>query len=232
MPFFIPHLNKMGLLGIQLDVSDVKEKELEAIRLGEEIKAHDEELRQNIEELHATQEQMERMKIEEDARNKKMMHDMEDQRKLLINILNEIPEKIFLKDDKGRFIMANNLVAANYNCTAEEILGKSDFDFYPREEAELYFQKEQEIIHAGKTLSFEEGDVEKYDKMVVRSIKKPFYIEHLGITGLFGVQFDISDIKRKEFEAMKMAEEIKEKNEEIEQFQSKCKRKKHCWMHC
>jgi PAS domain S-box-containing protein len=183
----------------------------------EEMKAQDEELRQNIEELQATHEQMERMKAEEDARNQKMMKEIEDNRKLLISLLNEIPEKIFLKDDKGRFIIANKPVADNYNCTVEEILGKSDFDFYPREEATKYFKTEQEIINGGKTLSFEEGDPDKYDKLVVRSIKKPFYIEHLGITGLFGVQFDITDIKRKEFEALKMAEEIKEKQHEIEQ---------------
>jgi PAS domain S-box-containing protein len=183
----------------------------------EEMKAQDEELRQNIEELQATHEQMERMKAEEDARNQKMMKEIEDNRKLLISLLNEIPEKIFLKDDKGRFIIANKPVADNYNCTVEEILGKSDFDFYPREEATQYFTTEQEIINGGKTLTFEEGDPDKYDKLVVRSIKKPFYIEHLGITGLFGVQFDITDIKRKEFEALKMAEEIKEKQQEIEQ---------------
>ncbi len=183
----------------------------------EEMKAQDEELRQNIEELQATHEQMERMKAEEDARNQKMMKEVEDNRKLLISLLNEIPEKIFLKDDKGRFIMANKPVAENYNCTVEEILGKSDFDFYPREEATKYFKTEQDIINEGKTQIFEEGDPEKYDKLVVRSIKKPFYIEHLGITGLFGVQFDITDIKRKEFEALKMAEEIKEKQQEIEQ---------------
>ncbi len=182
----------------------------------EEMKAQDEELRQNIEELQATHEQMERMKAEEDARNQQMMKEIEDNRKLLINVLDEIPEKIFLKDDKGRFIIANKPVADNYNCTVEEILGKSDFDFYPREEATQYFKTEQDIINEGKTQTFEEGDPDKYDKLVVRSIKKPFYIEHLGITGLFGVQFDITDIKRKEFEALKLAEEIKEKQQEIE----------------
>ena len=50
----------------------------------EEMKAQDEELRQNIEELQATHEQMERMKAEEDARNQKMMKEMEDNRKLLL----------------------------------------------------------------------------------------------------------------------------------------------------
>lgn len=183
----------------------------------EEMKAQDEELRQNIEELQATHEQMERLKQEENERNEKMIKEMEDYRKLLISVINEVPEKIFLKDDKGRFIIANKPVAENYNRTVDEILGKSDFDFYTREEATEYFKHEQEIIKSGKTQSFEEGDPSKYDKLIVRSIKKPFYIEHLGITGLFGVQFDITDIKRKEYEATKLAEEINAKQKEVQQ---------------
>jgi len=182
----------------------------------EEMKAQDEELRQNIEELQATHEQMERLKQEEAEHNHQMMKELEDYRKLLISVLNEVPEKIFLKDDKGRFIIANKLVADNYNKTVEEILGKSDFDFYPSEEATEFFNREQEIIQSGKTLAYEEGDPSKGDGLIVRSIKKPFYIEHMGITGLFGVQFDITDIKQKEIEAIKMADEIKIKQKELE----------------
>ncbi len=87
----------------------------------EEMKAQDEELRQNIEELQATHEQMERLKKEEDERNQKMIKEMEDYRKLLIAVINEVPEKIFLKDDQGRFVIANKHVADNYNRTVEEI---------------------------------------------------------------------------------------------------------------
>jgi PAS domain S-box-containing protein len=182
----------------------------------EEMKAQDEELRQNIEELQATHEQMERLKQEENERNQKMIKEMEDYRRLLISVLNEVPEKIFLKDDQGRFVIANKLVSDNYNRSVEEILGKSDFDFYSSEVASQNFKREQEIIKSGVTQSFEEGDPSKEDGLIVRSIKKPFFIEHLGVTGLFGVQFDISDIKRKEYEALKMAEEIKEKQHVIE----------------
>ncbi len=182
----------------------------------EEMKAQDEELRQNIEELQATHEQMERMKEEDAERNRKAMKEMEDFRKLLIAIINEIPEKIFLKDDKGRFIVANKPVAENYGKTVEEILGKSDFDFYPHDQASEYFRLEQEIIKSGRTQTYEEGDPSKYDGLIVRTIKKPFYIENMGVTGLFGVQFDITDIKRKEYESGLMAEELKLKQKELE----------------
>ncbi len=192
----------------------------------EQMKAQEEELRQNMEELAATQEQMERLKLEENERNQKRIKEMDDYRSLLISILNEIPEKIFLKDDQGRFVIANKLVAENYKLTVDQILGKSDFDFYNREEASKYFQHEQEIIKAGQTESYEEGDPTKHDGLIVRTIKKPFYIEHLGITGLFGVQFDISEIKHKEFEAVKLAEEIYKKQQEIEMASHALKKEK------
>jgi PAS domain S-box-containing protein len=181
----------------------------------EEMKAQDEELRQNIEELQATHEQMERLKEEENEKNRKILKEMDDFRKLLISVINEVPEKIFLKDDQGRFVIANKPVAENYGKTVDEILGKSDFDFYPHDEAAKYFSNEQEIVKSGITQAYDEGDPSRYDGLIVRTIKKPFYIEHLGVTGLFGVQFDISDIKRKEFEANKLAEEIKESSEQL-----------------
>jgi PAS domain S-box-containing protein len=182
----------------------------------EEMKAQDEELRQNIEELQATHEQMERLKQEENERNQKMLKDLDDFRKLLIAVLNEVPEKIFLKDDQGKFIIANKYVAEKYNLTVEELLGKSDFDFFGKEEAMGYFTKEQEIMKSGKTEAVEEGDPSQFDKLIVRSIKKPFYIEHLGVTGLFGVQFDITDIKQKEYEATRLADEIQSKQKELQ----------------
>lgn len=182
----------------------------------EEMKAQDEELRQNIEELQATHEQMERLKAEEDERNRKIMKELDDYRKLLISLINEVPEKIFLKDDQGRFVIANKPVAENYGKTVDEILGKSDFDFYPHDQAAEYFRHEQEIIRSGKEEVYEEGDPSKEDGLIVRTIKKPFYIEHLGVTGLFGVQFDITDIKRREFEFKKMAEDLAETSGELQ----------------
>jgi PAS domain S-box-containing protein len=183
----------------------------------EEMKAQDEELRQNIEELQATHEQMERLKEEDAERNRKLLKEMDDYRKLLISVLNEVPEKIFLKDDQGRFVIANTPVAENYGKTVDEILGKSDFDFYARDEATEYLKLEQEIIKAGRTQSYEEGDINKYDGKIVRTIKKPFYIEHLGVTGLFGVQMDITDIKRMQHEAVEKAEQLSAQEEELRQ---------------
>ena len=115
----------------------------------EEMKAQDEELRQNIEELQATHEQMERMKAEEDARNQKMMKEIEDHRKLLLQVLDQIPGKIFLKDHNGVLLLLNSAVAQVYGKTVDELIGTSDFDNHPMEDAKVYREKELEIMAKG-----------------------------------------------------------------------------------
>ena len=64
-------------------------------------------------------------------------------------------------------------------------------------------------------MEYEEGDASRYDGLIVRSLKKPFFIDHLGITGLLGVQFDISEIRRQEHQAKMMTQEITEKQAEL-----------------
>ena len=58
----------------------------------QELKRQDEKLRKQLEELIVKNENIDNLKKE-----------LEDRSQLLINIINEIPEKIFLKDSNGKF---------------------------------------------------------------------------------------------------------------------------------
>jgi PAS domain S-box-containing protein len=158
----------------------------------EEMKAQDEELRQNIEELQATHEQMERMKAEEDARNQQMMKEIEDNRKLLLKVLDQIPGKIFLKDHNGTLLLLNSAVARVYNKTVEELIGTSDFDNHPVEDAKVYREKELEIIANGAETYIHEETVTG-EKKFLKTTKMPFFIPHLNKTGLLGIQMDVTD---------------------------------------
>ncbi|MDX9848473.1 MAG: PAS domain-containing protein [Tenuifilaceae bacterium] len=170
----------------------------------EEMLAQEEEVRQNMEELQATNEQLEQLKV-----------NVEQQQRMLIALLNEIPEKVFLKDDKGKYLIANRLVADHFRKTIDEVIGKTDFDFLPADEAQSIQHKEQEIVRSGVSRITEEGDASTNEGRVTKSLLKPLYIEHLGITGLLGVEFDITDIRRQEYQAKMMTQELTEKQEEL-----------------
>ncbi|MCC5930180.1 MAG: GAF domain-containing protein [Cyclobacteriaceae bacterium] len=160
----------------------------------EEMKAQEEELRQNMEELAATQEQMHRKNSEVEAMLKdasKRQQEIEDYKTMLLDILNELPQKIFLKDQEGKIFMANQKVAENHNMSIEELIGKSDFDFTDKDTAESWRRQELEILKKGEeTYVFEEKIGGK--TRILESIKKAFFIKPLKQTGLLGIQTDVT----------------------------------------
>jgi PAS domain S-box-containing protein len=186
MPFFIPHLNKMGLLGIQIDVTDF-------------------------------------MKIEMENREKEK--ELNLSRKLLIDILDKIPAKIFLKDENGVFVAVNSAVASVYNKNADEIIGTSDYDNHPDEDVDSWRKQEIDIMEKGETNYIHSetlGGISRH----LNTIKMPFMIATTGKKGLLGIQFDVTEIKEKENEALKLAELIRDKQQLIEESAAAMQREK------
>ena len=150
----------------------------------EEMRAQEEEMRQNMEELTATQEELHR----QDSANKGMLD-------TAIHILNELPQKIFLKDENGKMVLTNSKVAEAHNMTVEELIGKSDFDFVDAKTAQEWRNQELEIIKKGKdTYTFDEtlhGQTK-----TLTTVKMAFYIPHLKQTGLLGIQTDVTELEK------------------------------------
>ncbi len=137
-------------------------------------------------------------------------------RKLLINILDKIPAKIFLKDENGVFVAVNSAVAAVYNKTAEQVIGTSDYDNHPNEDVDSWRKQEIDIMEKGETNYIHSetiGGVTRH----LNTIKMPFMIATTGKKGLLGIQFDVTEIKEKENEALKLAGLIKDKQNEVEE---------------
>ena len=83
---------------------------------------------------------------------------------LLQNLLQNIPDYIYFKDDQSRFILINPALARVFGLRSpEEAIGKTDFDIFSREYAAQFFADEQEILRTGMPLV---GKDEKSHKMV------------------------------------------------------------------
>jgi len=116
-------------------------------------------------------------------------------------MLDMIPAYIYAKDAKSRFTAANKLVANRMGTVPEGLLGKTDFDFYPREMAEKFFNDEQALIQSGKALiDCEEiaQDSETGLDRVLLTSKIPLRDEHGNLSGVVGIGFDITDRKAAE----------------------------------
>ena len=70
------------------------------------------------------------------------------------SLLNSTAERIYFKDLHSRFLMvsAGWIAAAAPGCTVEEVIGKTDFDFFSEAHAAAAFEDEQQIIRTGEPL--------------------------------------------------------------------------------
>jgi methyl-accepting chemotaxis protein len=222
-PHEIDFLEKMGqsIASTMITTQNNQQnKELleQARALTEQLKEQEENIRQNMEEMQASQEEMIRKEKEinkllaESLRNEQLLKEKEAENRMkkkeaetlnfmskyqstLLNVLDQLPHKIFLKDHEGKMLLVNTVVAKAHNMSVEELIGKSDFDFVDAETAQDWRNQELEIIKKGsETYIFEEnlnGEVK-----ILRSTKMAFYIDHLDKVGLLGIQTDITEMQR------------------------------------
>jgi PAS domain S-box-containing protein len=120
---------------------------------------------------------------------------------LLNNFIDTIPDNIYFKDLDSRFIKANKATAQKLGfVNPEDLIGKTDFDFFDEVNAAGAFKDEQEIIRTGKPyISEEKKEVWKDGKVTwAISHKMPTYDDVGNIIGTFGYTRDITDKKKAE----------------------------------
>ena len=124
------------------------------------------------------------------------------EQQLLRTLAANIPHSVYAKDIDCRFIFANSGVAESMGAnSSDDLLGKSDFDFYPKENAEEYFSIEKKIMETGSPIFNQEEHVKYASSNRERwflTTKVPLYGEDGRIIGLVGVNYDITAQKEAE----------------------------------
>jgi diguanylate cyclase (GGDEF)-like protein/PAS domain S-box-containing protein len=123
------------------------------------------------------------------------------ERVLLTAIINQVPELLYAKDLKGRFVAANDAVARDNGLQrAEDVIGKTDFDLHPTDVAKGFFEIEQRIMASGQPMiDMEERrtDGPGGTKWLLTT-KVPMKGGRGEIVGLIGVARNITERKRAE----------------------------------
>ena len=133
---------------------------------------------------------------------KELEHKEHYQRALLDNF----PFMIWLKDEKNRFLAINKSMAnACGYIEIKDIIGKTDYDIWPKELAKLYFEDDTKVFLSGKSKTIEEPIETLKGRIWAETYKSPVTINNK-IIGTVGFSRDITS--RKELEQNL----IKEKN--------------------
>jgi len=111
-------------------------------------------------------------------------------------ILDNIPDMAWLKDNEGKFLAVNGPFARARGIAREELLGKTDFDFWPKELAQRYRDDDEQVMKTGKRKSIEETLVHTEGRDVwIETIKSPIYDENGEVMGTTGIARDITERK-------------------------------------
>jgi len=116
---------------------------------------------------------------------------------LLHALMDNISDSIYFKDEQKRFKKANKTKAEHAGVTPKEIIGKTDFDFFPPEIAKQSFADDDLVIKSGKPI------IDKIEKIIhldkteywVSTTKVPWYNSEGKIMGLIGITRDITERK-------------------------------------
>ena len=137
---------------------------------------------------------------ESEAQRQKALEELQEVGSHYRILLENLPQRIFMKDKNSVYLLCNRAFAANLQRKPEEIAGKTDDDFYPKELAEKYRTSDQRIMATGCSESIEEVLVREGHSFVWKTIKIPFKNENGNILGIIGVSWDISEQRRKDEE--------------------------------
>ncbi len=123
---------------------------------------------------------------------------LEFERGLFRSFMEHAPDLIYFKDTEGRFIEVNTEKADELNLAPEDLIGRTDFDFLPEEQARIRFEDEQTVMRTRQPIQKEEQASTPSGDRWYLTTKVPRYDEDGNVVGTFGTSWNITYRKQAE----------------------------------
>jgi len=150
--------------------------------------------------------------IKDITERKKIERRLAFERELLQSLLDNIPDSIYFKDEKSRFIKVNKAKAEHSNVTPEEMIGKTDFDFLQEEEAREIHIDDNLVMKTGQPIINKIEKITDMDgvKHWVSVTKTPRYDKEGGVIGTMGISRDVTELKKAEEEVIESEKKFRD----------------------
>jgi PAS domain S-box-containing protein len=134
---------------------------------------------------------------------------LSEERRTLRVLIDNVPDFMYVKDERSCFVVANASLAKSIGAKSPtDLLGKTDFDFYPKELAKRYYEDEQQVMR-NQTAMFnreEESLDSNGNPIAVLTTKVPLFDKDGQVIGIVGVGRDITERQRVEREMQRAKE--------------------------
>lgn len=131
----------------------------------------------------------------------KVKDELKHSQLLLSSVIEHIPVMVFLKDAKDlRFELFNKAGENLLNYERKDLIGKNDYDIFPKDQAEAFTRNDRLVLESHKLLEITEEKITVGDSTDrwLHTFKIGLYDENNQPTHLLGASLDITDRKRAE----------------------------------
>lgn len=113
----------------------------------------------------------------------------------LNKIINSIGDPVFVKDRQHRLVLVNDAECRLAGRSREELLGKTDYDFFPKEQVDIFWENDELVLKTGKENVNEETITDAQGNTRTIITKKTLYTDKAGEKFIVGVIRDITERK-------------------------------------
>jgi len=133
--------------------------------------------------------------LENITKHKELEEKFSLEKELFQSLLNTLPDAVYFKDAKNRLIRVNRFYAEGFKLAPEKIVGKTDFDFFPKEQAQRMFDDDNYVLRTGTPVI---GKIERTllpngTHNCVTTTKIPLRNKKDKIIGTMGITRDITE---------------------------------------
>ena len=150
---------------------------------------------------------------------------LQNSQELLKAILDNSTAVVYIKDAEGKYLLINRYFENLFQITKQQILGKTDFDIFPKEKAETLRANDLKIFLNDSPLSIEEVFIQDDRQHTYISLKFPLYNSEGIAYAVATISTDVSERKQAELTLEKTKEKLEKEVEKRTLFLSKSNEK-------
>jgi len=127
--------------------------------------------------------------------------ELEATQRQLNSIVENIPNMIFMKRASDlRFVLFNRAGEELLGCDRSALLGKSDYDFFPKQQADFFTEKDREVLASSEVVDIPEEQIDTLPQgqIILHTKKITLYDKHGIPEYLLGISEDITERKKVE----------------------------------
>ncbi len=202
--------------GLLDEIIEFKELKAKYAQLEEELQKCREHVEEEVKKCTAHLIEINQHLQQKIIRHRRIEKILIKQRNLLQTLIDSLPDYLYVKSVKSQFVLVNHALMQFLGVvTPDQIIGKTDFDFFPKELATRYYLDEQQIFQSGQPLVHQE------EPMIDRTgnprwsltTKIPLRDNQGKIFGLVGLSRDITERRQSEEKLRRQNEYLAALNE-------------------